>query len=79
MKQSHIIADVDVLRCVQEDGSSQDIVNILMNLKSYEIACLCISLANDGKVDKLLCDRFNSVNAASRCINKDLGILLILL
>ena len=40
MKQSHIIADVDVLRCVQEDGSSQDIVNILMNLKSYEIACL---------------------------------------
>ena len=40
MKQSHIIADVDVLRCVQEDGSSQDIVNILRNLKSYESECL---------------------------------------
>jgi hypothetical protein len=32
------------------------------------------SLANDGKVDNLLCDRFISVNAASRCMNKDLGI-----
>jgi hypothetical protein len=31
MKQSHIIADVDVLRCVQEDGSSQDIVNRKIN------------------------------------------------
>jgi hypothetical protein len=40
MKQSHIIADVDVLRCVQEDGSSQDIVKILRNLKSYESECL---------------------------------------
>jgi hypothetical protein len=40
MKQSHIVVDVDVLRCVQEDGSSQDIVNILMNLKLYESACL---------------------------------------
>jgi Leucine-rich repeat (LRR) protein len=40
MKQSHIVADVDVLRCVQQDGTSQDIVNILMNLKSYESECL---------------------------------------
>jgi hypothetical protein len=40
MKQSHIVVDVDVLRCVQEDGSSQDIVNILRNLKSYESECL---------------------------------------
>jgi hypothetical protein len=37
----------------------------------------CISLPTDGKVDNLLCDIINSVNAASRCINKDLGILLI--
>jgi Leucine-rich repeat (LRR) protein len=36
MKQSHIVADVDVLRCVQEDGSSQNIVNITRNLKLYE-------------------------------------------
>jgi hypothetical protein len=40
MKQSHIVADVDVLRCVQEDGSSQNIVNIIKNLKSYESECM---------------------------------------
>ena len=40
MKQSHIVADVDVLRCVQEDGSSQNIVNIIRNLKSYERECV---------------------------------------
>jgi Leucine-rich repeat (LRR) protein len=40
MKQSHIVADVDVLRCVQEDGSSQNIVNITRNLKLYESECL---------------------------------------
>ena len=40
MKQSHIVGDVEVLRCVQEDGSSQNIVNILRNLKSYESECL---------------------------------------
>jgi len=40
MKQSHIVADVDVLRCVQEDGSRQNIVNIIRNLKSYGRECV---------------------------------------
>ena len=40
MKQSDIVADVHVLRCVQADGSSQNIVSILRNLKSYESECL---------------------------------------
>ena len=40
MKQSHIVADVDVLRCVQEGGSIQNVVHIIKNLKSYQSECL---------------------------------------
>ena len=40
MKQSHIVADVHVLRCAQEDGSNQNIVNIIRYLKSYQSQCL---------------------------------------
>lgn len=40
MKKSAIIADVDVLRCIREDGSSQNVVDILQNLELFESECL---------------------------------------
>jgi len=40
MKKSDIIADVDVLRCIREDGSSQNVVDIFRNLELFESECL---------------------------------------
>jgi hypothetical protein len=36
----------------------------VIELKDKSSISSCISLENDGKVDNVLCDRFNSVNAA---------------
>jgi hypothetical protein len=36
MKKSNIIADVDVLRCIREDGSSQNVVDFFQNLELFE-------------------------------------------
>jgi hypothetical protein len=46
MKQSHIVADVHVLRCVQADGSSQNIVKILRNKYSKARLYLKYSTVN---------------------------------
>ena len=40
MKKSDIIADIDVLRCIREDGSSQNVVDIFRNLELFESECL---------------------------------------
>jgi hypothetical protein len=40
MKKSDIIADVDVLRCIREDGSSQNVVDFFWNLELFESECL---------------------------------------
>ena len=40
MKKSDIIADVDVLRCIREDGSSQNVVDFFRKLELFESECL---------------------------------------